>query len=62
MTARSFTLADPASLDDLQTFLARAQRVEDLPAQRRIVEPAGSVSSAVLYPVGLLDETPTVLG
>ena len=62
MTARSFTLADPASLDDLQTFLARAQRVED--GSVRLIAGSGvlAVYAAVLYPVGLLDETPTVLG
>ena len=62
MTARSFTLADPASLDDLQTFLARAQRVED--GSVRLIGGSGvlAVYAAVLYPVGLLDETPTVLG
>ncbi|RQP09514.1 MAG: hypothetical protein EAS51_11490 [Microbacteriaceae bacterium] len=62
MTARAFTLADPASLDDLQTFLARAQRVED--GSVRLIGGSGvlAVYAAVLYPVGLLDETPTVLG
>lgn len=62
MTARSFTLADPASLDDLQTFLARAQRVED--GSVRLIGGGGvlAVYAAVLYPVGLSDETPTVLG
>lgn len=62
MTARSFTLADPASLDDLQTFLSRAQRVED--GSVRLIGGSGvlAVYAAVLYPVGLVDETPTVLG
>ena len=62
MTARAFTLSDPASLDDLQTFLARAQRVED--GSVRLIGGSGvlAVYAAVLYPVGLLDETPTVLG
>jgi len=62
VTARAFTLSDPASLDDLQTFLARAQRVED--GSVRLIGGSGvlAVYAAVLYPVGLLDETPTVLG
>ena len=62
MTARSFTLADPASLDALQNILSRAQRVED--GSVRLIAGSGvlAVYAAVLYPVGLLDETPTVLG
>ncbi|PZQ88181.1 MAG: hypothetical protein DI534_11980 [Leifsonia xyli] len=62
MTARSFTLTDPASLDDLQVFLARAQRVED--GSVRLIGGSGvlAVYAAVLYPAGLVDETPTVLG
>ena len=61
MTA-SFTLADPTSLDDLQVYLARAQRVED--GSVRLIGGSGvlAVYAAVLYPVGLLDEVPTVLG
>ena len=60
--SRSFTLADPASLDDLQVFLARAQRVED--GSVRLIGGSGvlAVYAAVLYPIGLLDEVPTVLG
>ena len=60
--SRSFTLADPASLDDLQVFLSRAQRVED--GSVRLIGGSGvlAVYTAVLYPIGLLDEVPTVLG
>lgn len=60
--SRSFTLADPASLDDLQVFLSRAQRVED--GSVRLIGGSGvlAVYAAVLYPIGLLDEVPTVLG
>ncbi|QNO38802.1 hypothetical protein H4J02_04745 [Protaetiibacter sp. SSC-01] len=49
-------------MDDLQTFLARAQRIED--GSVRLIGGSGvlAVYAAVLYPVGLLDETPTVLG
>ncbi|TXK19653.1 hypothetical protein [Homoserinibacter sp. GY 40078] len=59
---RSFALADPASLADLEVFLGRAQRVED--GSVRLIGGGGvlAVYVAVLYPVGLLDETPTVLG
>ncbi|HXR43869.1 MAG TPA: hypothetical protein VN759_03625 [Pseudolysinimonas sp.] len=58
----SFTLADSASLDDLQVFLARAARIED--GSVRLIAGSGvlAVYAAVLYPVGLLDESPTVLG
>lgn len=58
----AFTLADPTSLDDLQVFLSRAQRVED--GSVRLIGGGGvlAVYAAVLYPVGLLDDTPTVLG
>ena len=57
-----FVLADAPSLADLQVFLTRAGRVEDgsvrLIASHRVL----AVYVAVLYPAGLLDRTPTVLG
>jgi hypothetical protein len=58
----SFTLPDAASLGDLRTYLGRAARVEDGAA--RLIAGAGvlAVYTAILYPVGLLDESPTVLG
>lgn len=59
---RTFTLTDLAALDDLHTFLSRAARIEEgsvrLIAGGRVL----AVYTAVLYPVGLLDESPTVLG
>lgn len=57
----TFTLADVASLDDLRVFLGRAARVED--GSVRLIAGSGvlAVYAAMLYPVGLLDETPTVL-
>lgn len=60
--SRTFSLADPLSLDDLATFLGRAARVED--GSVRLIADSGvlAVYVAVLYPVGLHDETPTVLG
>jgi hypothetical protein len=59
---RSLSLADALALSDLQTFLARAARVEE--GSVRLIASGGvlAVYTAILYPVGLLDETPTVLG
>lgn len=61
MTA-SFVLATAPAVDDLQTFLARAARVEE--GSVRLIAGSGvlAVYTAVFYPVGLLDESPTVLG
>ena len=58
----SFTLADTPTLDDLQVFLARAARIEE--GSVRLIAGSGVLAAyaAVLYPVGLLDESPTVLG
>ncbi len=60
--SRTFTLADAQTLDDLQVFLARAARIEE--GSVRLIAGSGvlAVYVAVLYPVGLLDESPTVLG
>jgi hypothetical protein len=57
-----FTLPDRASLGDLRTYLGRAARVED--GSVRVIADAGvmAVYTAILYPVGLLDTVPTVLG
>jgi hypothetical protein len=57
-----FTLQDSLALGDLTTFLGRAARVED--GSVRLIASNGvlAVYVAVLYPAGLLDETPTVLG
>ncbi|MCU1535397.1 MAG: hypothetical protein JWR53_1878 [Glaciihabitans sp.] len=60
--SRTFTLLDSLALRDLQVFLGRAGRVED--GSVRLIS-AGSVLAvyvAIFYPVGLLDEAPTVLG
>lgn len=58
----SFTLPDAASLGDLRTYLGRAARVED--GSVRLIADSGvlAVYTAILYPVGLLDDLPTVLG
>lgn len=60
--SRSFTLADGSTLDDLQVFLARSARIEE--GSVRLIAGSGvlAVYTAVFYPVGLLDESPTVLG
>jgi hypothetical protein len=58
----SFSLADPLSLSDLRVFLGRSARVED-GAIRMIADAhALAVYTPVLYPRGLLDRSPTVLG
>ncbi|MET0591019.1 MAG: hypothetical protein ABWZ77_07600 [Naasia sp.] len=58
----SFTLSDSASLGDLATYLGRAGRVEE--GSVRLIAGSGilAVYSAILYPAGLLDDSPTVLG
>ncbi len=58
----TFTLPDVASLGDLRTYLGRAARVED--GSVRLIADSGvlAVYTAILYPLGLLDELPTVLG
>lgn len=58
----TFTLLDPLALGDLRTYLGRAGRVED--GSVRLIAGGGvlAVYAAVLYPAGLLDESPTVLG
>lgn len=57
-----FLFADSLALADLHVFLGRATRVEDgavrLIADGRVL----AVYVAVLYPSGLLDASPTVLG
>lgn len=58
----AFTLQDSLALGDLRTYLGRAGRVED--GSVRLIAGGGvlAVYAAVLYPSGLLDESPTVLG
>src|SRR5690606_11392191 len=48
--------------DDLHTFLTRAAHIEE--GSVRLIAGSGVLAAyvAVLYPVGLRDETPTVLG
>jgi hypothetical protein len=60
--ATSFSLTDSLSLDDLHVYLSRAARIEDgsarLIANNRVL----AVYTGVFFPIGLLDESPTVLG
>ncbi len=60
--SQSFSLVDSLSLGDLQVYLSRAGRVED--GSVRLIAGSGvlAVYVAVFYPVGLLDESPTILG
>ena len=59
---QQFTLADSLSLGDLHTYLQRAGRADD--GSVRLVAGGGirAVYTAILYPRGILDESPTVLG
>ena len=58
----AFNVQDALALEDLTTYLGRAARVED--GSVRLIASGGilAVYVAVLYPAGLLDESPTVLG
>ena len=58
----AFNVQDALALEDLTTYLRRAARVED--GSVRLIASGGilAVYVAVLYPAGLLDESPTVLG
>ena len=60
--SRTFTLVDSLALGDLHVFLGRALRVED--GSVRLIGGSGvlAVYVSVLHPIGLLDESPTVLG
>lgn len=60
--SQSFSLTDSHSLADLHVYLSRAARVED--GSVRLISAAGvlAVYTAILYPRGLLDSSPTVLG
>jgi hypothetical protein len=60
--SQSFSLMDTLAVADLQTYLSRAARVEE--GSVRLIAGSGvlAVYTAILYPRGLMDETPTVLG
>lgn len=58
----TFMLVDSIALADLRTYLGRAGRVEDGSVRLIAVSGVLAVYAAVLYPAGLLDESPTVLG
>src|SRR6478735_7019978 len=59
---QQLTLADGLALGDLHTYLQRAGRVED--GSVRLIAGGGvlAVYTAIVYPRGILDESPTVLG
>jgi hypothetical protein len=59
---QSFALVDSPSLGDLKVFLGRAARLDH--GSVRLIGGSGvlAVYTPVLYPKGLLDNTPTVLG
>ena len=58
----TLTLVDALALRDLQVYLSRASRIEE--GSVRLIAGGGilAVYVAVIYPSGLLDEVPTVLG
>ena len=58
----TLTLVDGLALRDLQVYLSRASRIEE--GSVRLIAGGGilAVYVAVIYPIGLLDEIPTVLG
>ncbi|HEY1530053.1 MAG TPA: hypothetical protein VGF80_04505 [Galbitalea sp.] len=58
----TLTLSDGLALRDLQVYLSRASRIEE--GSVRLIAGGGilAVYVAILYPAGLLDEVPTVLG
>lgn len=58
----TFALTDSLSLSDFQVYLSRAARIED--GSVRLIAGSGvlAVYVGVIFPAGLLDETPTVLG
>jgi hypothetical protein len=60
--SQALTLVDGLALRDLQVYLSRASRIEE--GSVRLIAGGGilAVYVAVIYPVGLLDEVPTVLG
>jgi hypothetical protein len=60
--SQSFFLLDPLAVADLQVYLSRAARVED--GSVRLIAGSGVLAAytAILYPRGLLDHCPTVLG
>ena len=60
--SRNLTLPDAMALGDLRVFLGRAARVDDGSARLIAVDGVLAVYVAVFYPVGLLDQAPTILG
>ena len=59
---RAFTLTDPLALADLTVFLRRAMRIDDGSVRFAATGAVLAVWVPVLYPAGILDAAPTVLG
>ncbi len=60
--SQTFSLTDSQSLSDLTVFLSRSGRVLDGSARLIASENTLAVYTAIFYPRGLLDTSPTVLG
>lgn len=60
--SESFSLVDRYAVGDMQTYLSRAGRVED--GSVRLIAVGGVLAAytAIFYPRGILDDSPTVLG
>jgi hypothetical protein len=58
----AFTLPDTHALGDLATYVGRAGRIEDGSVRLIAVGGVLAVYTAVIYPSGLLDSSPTILG
>ena len=62
MMSQSFTLTDSQSLSDLIVFLSRSGRVLDGSVRLIASEGVLAAYTAIFYPRGLLDASPTVHG
>lgn len=60
--SQSLALTDTHALNDLHVYLSRASRVEDGAVRLIAAGDVLAVYTAILYPRGLLDASPTVLG
>ncbi len=58
----TLSIADTLAVADLETYLSLARRLEDGSVRVIAWEHLVAVYSAIVYPRGLLDQSPTVLG
>lgn len=58
----SLILADAHTRSDLQVFVARAARLDDSAIRLVVTGRVLAVSAPVLYPRGILDRAPTIIG